>query len=52
MEVLEADKQLMLYWQKPGVTIDAYIWEFKACIKVCKAVRSGIRISEPSTRLA
>ena len=42
----------MLCWQKPGMAIDAYTREFKACIKVCKAVGSGIGVSVPSTKLA
>ncbi len=56
VKIVEADKQLMLCWQKSGMTIDAYTREFKACIEVCigicKAVGSRTRISESSTRLA
>ncbi len=42
----------MLCWQKTGMTIDLYMRKFKACIKVCEAVGSGIGISVPSTQLA
>ncbi len=34
------------------MSIDTYTREFKACIEVCEAVRSGIGISGPSTKLA
>ena len=52
LEIVEADKRLMLCWQKPGMTIDSYTREYKACIEVCEAVGSGIGISAPSTKLA
>ncbi len=52
LEIVEANKRLMLCWQKPGMSIDTYTREFKACIEVCEAVGSGIGISGPSTKLA
>ncbi len=42
----------MLCWQLPGLTIDAYTRDFKAKIKVCKAVGSAISIREATTKLA
>ncbi len=42
----------MLCWQRPGLLIDSYTREVKACIEVCKAVGSGIGVSGPSTKLA
>ncbi len=38
LEIVKADKRLMLCWQKPGMTIALYTREFKACVEVCEAV--------------
>ncbi len=52
LEIAEVVKRLMLCWQKPGMMIDTYTMDLKAKIKVCKAVRSAIDISEATTKLA
>ena len=51
LEIVEADKRLMLCWQKPGMTIDAYTRDFKAKIDVCEAVGSAIGASDTTTKL-
>ncbi len=52
LEIIRADKRLMLCWQRPGMSIDLYTHEFKACIVVYEAVGSRIGVSGPSTKLA
>ena len=51
LEIVEADKQLMICWQKPGVLIDAYTRDFKEKVDMCKAVGSTIGISNVTTKL-
>ncbi len=34
LEIIEADKRLMLYWKKPGMTINAYTADCKAKVNV------------------
>ena len=52
LNIVEANKKLMLFWQKSVVTINKYTWEFKACIEVCEVVCSGNWVSKLSMKLA
>ena len=52
LEIVEADKRLMLCWQKPGMTIDTYTRDFKAKINVREAVGSAIGVSDTTAKLA
>ncbi len=52
LKIVEADKRLMICWQRPGMSINSYTRIFKMCIEVCEAVGRGIGASGPSTKLA
>ena len=51
LEIVEADKRLMLCWQKPGMLIDAYTRDFKAKVGMYKTVGSAIDISDATEKL-
>ncbi len=50
LEIVDANRRLMLCWQKPGMTINLYMRKFIAWVKVHKTGRSGIGVSGPSTK--
>ncbi len=41
-EIVDADKRLMLCWQRPGMTINEYTREFKARVQMCDELDSDI----------
>ena len=42
VEIVDADKRLMLCWQGPGMGIDEYTREFKARVQMCDE-QAGVR---------
>ncbi len=50
VDIVEANKRLLLYWQKPGMTLDAYTRDFKAKIDMYEEVWSRIGINKTTAR--